>query len=309
MQTNENQINNNKEVKEKVLEIESPNLETFEAHPFKVVDENMEELIISIKELGLTTPLIVRRLFRNKYEIVSGHRRKRACEILGITTVPCIVRNVTKDEATIMMVDSNIQREELLMSEKAFAYKMKYDSIKRQGKRNDLTSSQLGTKLRADELIAKDIGESRNQIQRYIRLTKLVGGLLDLVDKKRIALNPAVEISYLYENEQEDLLKIIEEFEHTPSLSQAQQMRRLSKMNKLTEDIIEDILSEEKPNQLHKIHISYDRIRRYVPKKLDTPKEIETYLIKCAIVCRMRGMEVENLDIEKLDIEMNEEKY
>ena len=259
-------------MKEKVIEIELPNLETFEAHPFKVVDENMEELIISIKELGLTTPLIV--------------------------------RNVTKDEATIMMVDSNIQREELLMSEKAFAYKMKYDSIKRQGKRNDLTSSQLGTKLRADELIAKDIGESRNQIQRYIRLTKLVGGLLDLVDKKRIALNPAVEISYLYENEQEDLLKIIEEFEHTPSLSQAQQMRRLSKMNKLTEDIIKDILSEEKPNQLHKIHISYDRIRRYVPKKLDAPREIETYLMKCTIVCRMRGMEVENLDIE-----MNEEKY
>ena len=287
-------------MKEEVIEIELPNLETFEAHPFKVVDENMEELIISIKELGLTTPLIVGKLFKNKCEIISGHRRKRACEILGVTTVPCIVRNVTKDEATIMMVDSNIQREELLMSEKVFAYKMKYDSIKRQGKRNDLTSSQLGTKLRADELIAKDIGESRNQIQRYIRLTKLVGGLLDLVDKKRIALNPAVEISYLYENEQEDLLKIIEEFEHTPSLSQAQQMRRLSKMNKLTEDI----LSEEKPNQLHKIHISYDRIRRYVPKKLDTPKEIETYLIKCAIVCRMRGMEVENLDIE-----MNEEKY
>lgn len=164
MQTNENQINNNKEVKEEVIEIELPNLETFEAHPFKVVDENMEELIISIKELGLTSPLIVRRLFRNKYEIISGHRRKRACEILGITTVPCIVRNITKDEATIMMVDSNIQRKELLVSEKIFAYKMKYDSIKRQGKRNDLTSSQLGTKLRADELIAKDIGESRNQI-------------------------------------------------------------------------------------------------------------------------------------------------
>ena len=302
MQTLENQLNNKKKVKEEVIEIELTNLKSFEDHPFKVIDENMEELINSIRDVGVTTPLVVRRLFKNNYEIISGHRRKRACEILGIAKVPCIVRNVTKDEATIMMVDSNIHREELLMSEKAFAYKMKYDSLKKQGKRNDLTSSQLGTKLMVDELIAKDIGESRNQVQRYIRLTKLISGLLKLVDKKRIALNPAVEISYLYENEQEYLLKIIEEFDHTPSLSQAQQMRRLSKMNKLTEDIIADILSEEKPNQLPKIHISYDRLRRYVPKKLVTPKEIEAYLIKCAIVCMRRG-----ISVEKLDIEMDEE--
>ena len=254
MQTLENQLNSNKEVKEEVIEIELTNLKSFEVHPFKVIDENMEELINSIRCVGVTTPLVVRRLFKNNYEIISGH-------------------------------------------------KMKYDFFKRQGKRNDLTSSQLETKLRVDELIAKGIGESRNQVQRYIRLTKLISGLLELVDKKRIALNPAVEISYLYENEQEYLLKIIEEFDHTPSLSQAQQMRRLSKMNKLTEDIIEDILSEEKSNQLPKIHISYDRLRRYVPNKLVTPKEIEAYLIKCAIVFMRRG-----ISVEKLDIEIDEEK-
>ncbi len=171
MQTLENQLNN-KDEKEEVIEIEVINLKSFAEHPFKVIDENMEELINSIKELGVTTLLVVRKLFRNKYEIISEHRRKRACEILGISTVPCIVRNVTKDEATIMMIDSNIHREELLMSEKAFAYKMKYDFLKRQGKSYDLTFSQLGTKLKVDELIAMDIGESRKQVQRYIRLTK-----------------------------------------------------------------------------------------------------------------------------------------
>lgn len=295
--SNENDLKNDFE---QVTEIGIDKLKNFEKHPFKVIDETLEELTKSIIENGITTPLIVRTLKDGKYEIVSGHRRKRVCELLGIEKVPCIVRNMNRDEAIIQMVDSNIQREKVLPSERAFAYKMKLDAMKHQGKRNDLTSSQVGTKLRTDEKIANDIGESRNQIYRYIRLTYLIPELLEMVDIGRIGLSPAVEISYLKEHEQKLLLNAIELYDHTPSLSQAQTLKELSKKYELDEDSLEDIMSEEKPNQIPKINIPYTRVEKYLPRNVVTPKEIETFFIKCAIVCKERGINVEKLDI-KLD--------
>lgn len=295
--SNENDLKNDFE---QVAEIGIDKLKNFEKHPFKVIDETLEELTKSIIENGITTPLIVRTLKDGKYEIVSGHRRKRACELLGIEKVPCIVRNMNRDEAIIQMVDSNIQREKVLPSERAFAYKMKLDAMKHQGKRNDLTSSQVGTKLRTDEKIANDIGESRNQIYRYIRLTYLIPELLEMVDIGRIGLSPAVEISYLKEHEQKLLLNAIELYDHTPSLSQAQTLKELSKKYELDEDSLEEIMSEEKPNQIPKINIPYTRVEKYLPRNVVTPKEIETFFIKCAIVCKERGINVEKLDI-KLD--------
>lgn len=293
--SNENDLKNDFE---QVVEIGVDKLKNFEKHPFKVIDEALEELTKSIIENGVTTPLIVRTLKDGKYEIVSGHRRKRVCELLGIEKVPCIVRNMNRDEAIIQMVNSNIQREKVLPSEKAFAYKMKLDAMKHQGKRNDLTSSQVGTKLRTDEKIANDIGESRNQIYRYIRLTYLIPELLEMVDIGRIGLSPAVEISYLKEHEQKLLLNAIGLYDHTPSLSQAQTLKELSKKYELNEETLEDIMSEEKPNQIPKINIPYTRVEKYLPRNVVTPKEIETFFIKCAIVCKERGINVEKLDFK-----------
>ena len=303
--TKKSNENTSKIKKEEIVEIDIDKLTNFENHPFKVVDETLEELKNSIEESGITTPLVVRNLKGGKYEIVSGHRRKRVCELLGITKLPCIVRDMTKDEATIMMVDSNIQREEVLPSERAFAYKMKLDAMKHQGKRNDLTSTQVVPKLRSNEKIGQEIGESREQIRRYIRLTELIPELLEMVDNKRIAFNPAVEISYLYKNEQKLLLNCIEQFDHTPSLSQAQELRRMSKDYELNEDTMEDLMCEEKPNQIPKINISYGRIQSYVPRNVVTPKEVENYLIKCAIFCKQRGINIEKLDIQIEDKKTN----
>lgn len=291
--------NASKSKKEEIVEIDITKLKNFENHPFKVIDETLDELMNSITESGITTPLVIRPLKDGNYEIVSGHRRKRACELLGITNIPCIVRSMSKDEAIIMMVDSNIQREEVLPSERAFAYKMKLEAMKHQGKKLEETSDQLGPKFnRSNEMLASQTEESVSQIKRYIRLTELIPEILEMVDSKRIAFSPAVEISYLYKNEQMMLLKMIEMFDHTPSLSQAQELRRLSKNYELNEDIMEDLMSEEKPNQIPKINISYGRIQHYVPRNVVTPKEVEDYLIKCAIVCQQRGINIEKLDIK-----------
>ncbi len=290
--------NASKSKKEEIVEIDIAKLKNFENHPFKVIDETLDELMNSITESGITTPLVIRPLKDGNYEIVSGHRRKRACELLGITNIPCIVRSMSKDEATIMMVDSNIQREEVLPSERAFAYKMKLEAIKHQGKKIEDTSRQVGEKLLSVEVVGKEQEDSARQVQRYVRLTELIPELLEMVDSKRIAFSPAVEISYLYKNEQMMLLKMIEMFDHTPSLSQAQELRRLSKNYELNEDTMEDLMSEEKPNQIPKINISYGRIQHYVPRNVVTPKEVEDYLIKCAIVCQQRGINIEKLDIK-----------
>ena len=288
--------NASKSKKEEIVEIDIAKLKNFENHPFKVIDETLDELMNSLTESGLTTPLVIRPLKDGNYEIVSGHRRKRACELLGITNIPCIVRSMSKDEAIITMVDSNIQREEVLPSERAFAYKMKLEAMKHQGKKLEDTSCQVGTKSRTTEEISEN--DSARQVSRYIRLTELIPDLLEMVDSKRIAFSPAVEISYLYKNEQMMLLKMIEMFDHTPSLSQAQELRRLSKSYELNEDTMEDLMSEEKPNQIPKINISYGRIQHYVPRNVVTPKEVEDYLIKCAIVCQQRGINIEKLDIK-----------
>ena len=288
--------NASKSKKEEIVEIDIAKLKNFENHPFKVIDETLDELMNSITESDITTPLVIRPLKDGNYEIVSGHRRKRACELLGITNIPCIVRSMSKDEAIITMVDSNIQREEVLPSERAFAYKMKLEAMKHQGKKLEDTSCQVGTKSRTTEEISEN--DSARQVSRYIRLTELIPDLLEMVDSKRIAFSPAVEISYLYKNEQMMLLKMIEMFDHTPSLSQAQELRRLSKSYELNEDTMEDLMSEEKPNQIPKINISYGRIQHYVPRNVVTPKEVEDYLIKCAIVCQQRGINIEKLDIK-----------
>ena len=290
--------NASKSKKEEIVEIDIAKLKNFENHPFKVIDETLDELMNSITESGITTPLVIRPLKDGNYEIVSGHRRKRACELLGITNIPCIVRSMSKDEAIITMVDSNIQREEVLPSERAFAYKMKLEAMKHQGKKLEETSDQVGRKLETSGIIGKETGDSQTQVKRYIRLTELIPDLLEMVDSKRIAFSPAVEISYLYKNEQMMLLKMIEMFDHTPSLSQAQELRRLSKNYELNEDTMEDLMSEEKPNQIPKINISYGRIQHYVPRNVVTPKEVEDYLIKCAIVCQQRGINIEKLDIK-----------
>lgn len=259
---------------EKIQKISIKDIVSFPNHPFKVKDdEKMFETVESIKEHGVLVPAIVRPKADGTYEMVSGHRRKRACELAQIEEMPCIVRNLTDDEATIIMVDSNLQREEILPSERAFAYKMKLEAIKRQGKRNDLTSTQVVQKLSV-EVIADETGESREKIRRYIRLTYLNPELLQFVDnhylkdkeKITMALAPAVEISYLKDNEQEILLEAIETSLATPSTPQAKRLREESEKGTLTEEKIYDILDEEKPNQKEQVKFSYDKVKDYFPK-------------------------------------------
>lgn len=252
----------------------------FENHPFKKRDgiEN-EELKESVKENGLLEPIIVRSFSAGIYEIISGHRRVEVCKELGIQTVPAIVRDMSKDEAVIAMVDSNLQREHLLPSEKAFAYKMKLEALKHQGK----TSCQVGAKLRTDEQIAETVNDSARQVQRYIRLTHLIPELLKLVDEGRIAFTPAVELSYLPENEQKMLAEEIEYTDSTPSLSQAQRLRKFSEQGRLSIDTIFAVLSEEKPNQKEQVKFKTEDIRKYFPKSytsLDMQKTIISLLEK-----------------------------
>ena len=265
---------------EKVVDISIKDIKDFPNHPFKVIDnEEMEQMRDSIKENGVLVPALVRPKEDGTYEMISGHRRKRASELAELDTIPCIIRDLTDDEATIIMVDSNMQREEILPSEKAFAYKMKIEAMSRQGMRTDLTFSQVGKKLNAYEELANENGESRNQIHRYIRLTELVPELLEMVDKKRIAFLPAVEISYLTKEQQLFLLDCIEYNDATPSHAQAIKLKKMSQAGTLTEDDIDDILSQEKPNQIPKMKFDEGRIRSVLPKNIEEPK-IEDFVVK-----------------------------
>lgn len=258
-------------------------LHEFRDHPYQVLDnDEMNSLIESVQQQGIMTPLIVRPLedTTDEYEIISGHRRFRAAQKAGLTEVPAFIRPVSRDEAAIMVVDSNLHREHLLPSEKAFAYKLKAEALKHQGQRNDLTSEQLAPKL-STELIAEQEGTSKDTVKRYIRLTKLIHNILKMVDEQRIAFSVGVELSYLTEYEQQDLFEAIELEDKTPSLSQAIQMKKLSQSGKLDSDTISKIISEEKPNQREKISFQYDVLSKYFPKNF-TPQDIYKRLLKLA---------------------------
>jgi len=266
--------------REKVMEIPLSELFPFKDHPFKVKnDEKMQETADSIREYGVLVPAIARPREGGGYELISGHRRKMGCEIAGLETMPVIVRDMDDDAAVIVMVDSNIQRESLLPSERAFAFKMKLDAIKHQGARADITSRQLVGKLEAADIVGKDAGESGRQVQRYIRLTNLIPEILDMVDNKRIALNPAVELSYLKPAEQEMLLDAMDCEQTTPSLSQAQRLKRFSQEGKLTEESMLAIMSEEKKQDVDRVLLTRDTLRRYFPKDF-TPKQMEDTILK-----------------------------
>ena len=268
------------EKRERVMEIPLSELYAFRDHPFKVQDdERMIDTAQSIREYGVLVPAIARPRKEGGYELISGHRRKRGCELAGLETMPVIVRDMDDDAATIVMVDSNIQRESLLPSERAFAYRMKLEAIKRQGARSDLTSAQVGQKLNARQMVAKDAGESAGQIQRFIRLTKLIPQLLDMVDTKRIAFNPAVELSYLRPEEQTELLDAMESEQATPSLSQAQRLKKFSQEGRLSLDVMRAIMSEEKKHDLDRVTIGSDKLQKYFPKSW-TPAQMETQIIK-----------------------------
>ena len=270
----------NREVKrEKVRSIPIEQIGDFPDHPFKIQDdEQMQKLIESIQKYGVITPVVARKIGEEQYELISGHRRKHACKILGIDRLPAIVREMCRDEAVIAMVDSNLQREHILPSEKAFAYKMKMEAMKRKaGRPSKDNSTPLVSHFRTDEVIGEENGESREQVRRYIRLTELTSELLELVDQGRIAFRPAVEISYLSEDEQRDLLETIDSEEVTPSLSQAIRMKELSKEGNLDMDTIFEIMREEKPNQVEQFKIPMDRFSKYFPR--GTPqKRIESVI-------------------------------
>lgn len=269
--------------REKVLDIPLSGISDFPNHPFKVkADEDMLEMADSVKQYGVLVPGLVRPKADGGYEMVAGHRRKKASELAGKETMPCIVRELDDDQATIIMVDSNLQRESISPSEKAFAYKMKLEAMKRQGERTDLTSAQVGRKLdgkESREILAEQVGESRNQISRYIRLTSLLPAILEMVDEKQIAFNPAVELSYLAENEQQDLYNTIQSEDCTPSLAQAQRMKKLSQDRRLSVDVIFSILTEEKPNQKEKFNIQRERIDRFFPSNF-TEKQKEDLIVQ-----------------------------
>lgn len=265
---------------QKIRDIPLTEIDDFPDHPFQVrEDEDMFQLVESIKERGVITPATVRQKEDGRYELVSGHRRKKACELAGFETLRCEVVELTKDEATILMVESNFQRSQILPSEKAFAYKMRLEAMKRQGQRTDLTSSPVGTKLRSDEQMALETGDSRNQIQRYIRLTNLVPELLDLVDEGKIKMRPAVELSYLDEDCQRDVVDEIDLNDCTPSHDQTIRMRKFFNDGKLTTEAVQAIMSEEKPNQREKIVLRGDKVRSLIPKSVPL-NQTEDYVCK-----------------------------
>lgn len=260
--------------KEKVRVIPLEYIDEFPGHPFKVLDdESMQKLMNSIEEIGVQSPIVARIKEDQRYEIISGHRRVHACRRLGLKLIPAIVRDLSRDEAIIAMVDANLQREHILPSEKAAAYKMKMDAMKRRaGRPSKENVSPLGTNLRTDEIIAQEAGESRNQVQRYIRLNELVPELLEMVDRESIAFRPAVELSYLSEDEQRNLVETIDSEEATPSLSQAIRMKKLSQEGKLDMDKIFSIMTEEKPNQAETVKFKSDELSRFFPER--TPPEL-----------------------------------
>ena len=266
--------------REKVMEIPLSELHPFKDHPFKVKDDDaMMETADSIRQYGVLVPAIARPDPNGGYELVAGHRRHRASELAGKETMPVIVRDLDDDQATIIMVDSNLQRESLLPSERAFAYRMKLEAMRHQGERSDLTSSQVGTELRADEVLAQQAGSSRNQVQRYIRLTELIPQLLDMVDEKKIAVNPAYELSFLKKEEQVDLLDAMDSEQATPSLSQAQRLKKFSQEGRLNINVMRAIMSEEKKSDLDKVTFTSDTLRKYFPKSY-TPARMQETIIK-----------------------------
>ena len=257
-------------------------LHEFRDHPYQVLDnDEMNSLIESVQQQGIMTPLIVRPLegTTDEYEIISGHRRYRAAQKAGLAEVPAFIRPVSRDEAAIMVVDSNLHREHILPSEKAYAYKLKLEAMSRQGYRSDLTSNQVGRRLETADIIAEQSDESKTQIRRYIRLTKLIPDILKMVDEQRIAFSVGVELSYLTENEQQDLFEAIELEDKTPSLSQAIQMKKLSQAGELDSENISKIISEEKPNQREKISFQIENLTKFFPKSY-TPRDIERKIIK-----------------------------
>ncbi len=273
---------------EKVVTLNPADISDFPNHPFKVKqDEAMAELVDSVKLYGVLVPALVRPKADGGYEMVAGHRRKCAATLAGITGMPCIVRNLTDDEATIIMVDSNLQRETILPSEKAFAYKMKLEAMKRQGQRSDLTSRPVDTKSRSDEQLAKDSPDSARQIQRFIRLTELIPSVLDMVDSGKIAFRPAVELSYLSKEQQQSLYDTMECEDCTPSLAQAIKMKEFSREGKLTEEVILSIMQEEKPNQREQFKMPKERISKYFAPGTPAQK-IEDTIIKALELYRRR---------------------
>ena len=276
--------------REFIADIPLTEISDFPDHPYKVKqDESMLELAASIREEGVVNPALVRPKPEGGYEMVAGHRRKFASELAGKAVMPCIVRNLTDDEATIIMVDSNLQREKVLPSEKAFAYKMKLDAMKRQGQRTDLTSTPVEQKLSkySVEILGEAVGESRSQIQRYIRLTELITPILDMVDEGKIAMRPAVELSYLPKEQQQMLFDTMELEDCTPSHAQAIKMRKFAEAGKLNEDVILSIMTEEKPNQVEQFKIPKKRIDKYFSPGT-TPKQMEDTIIKALELYRRR---------------------
>ena len=268
------------EKREKVTDISLSEIDDFPDHPFRVInDDAMSEMVESIKQQGVLVPAIARKKEDGRYELISGHRRKMACQLAGMETMPVIVRDLDRDAATLIMVDSNLQREVILPSEKAFSYKMRLEAMRRQGERTDLTSGPLVRKLESADILSEKVNESGRQIRRYIRLTELIKPILDMVDEGRIALRPAVELSYLPIEEQKILLSVMESELATPSTSQAQRIRQLSAEGHLTEDSVYAILSEEKPNQKEKYSFQRERLRRYIPDNLPENK-VESYVIE-----------------------------
>ena len=266
--------------REQVQQIPIGELFPFKNHPFKVLDdESMQRTVESVEQYGVLSPLIARPRAEGGYEIISGHRRQHAAQLAGLDALPVIVRQMDDDAAVLLMVDSNLQRENILPSERAFAYKMKLEALKNQGARSDLTSCQVGTKFRADELLAENSSESARNVQRFIRLTSLIPELLDMVDEKKIAFNPAVELSYLDEAQQRDFLEAMNDTQNAPSLSQAQRLKKLAQEGHFSYDVAFAVLGEEKKDELDKVVIKNDTLRKYFPRSY-TPKQMEDTIIK-----------------------------
>ena len=266
--------------REQVQQIPIDELFPFKNHPFKVLDdESMQRTVESVEQYGVLSPLIARPRPEGGYEIISGHRRQHAAQLAGLDALPVIVRNMDDDAAVLLMVDSNLQRENILPSERAFAYKMKLEALKNQGARSDLTSAQLGRKLETADIVGQESGDSRNQVRRFIRLTNLVPELLDMVDEKKIAFNPAVELSYLDTNQQRDFLEAMNDTQNAPSLSQAQRLKKLAQEGHFSYDVAFAVMGEEKKDELDKVVIKNDTLRKYFPRSY-TPKQMEDTIIK-----------------------------
>ena len=266
--------------REQVQQILVEELFPFKDHPFRVQDdEEMENAVKSISQYGVLTPLIARPRPEGGYEIISGHRRQHAAQLTGLETVPVIVRDMSDDAATILMVDSNLQRENILPSERAFAYKMKMEAIKNQGARSDLTSAQVGRKLEAADIVGQEAGDSRNQVRRFIRLTNLIPELLDMVDEKKISFNPAVELSYLDESQQRAFLEAMDGTQNAPSVSQAQQLKKMAQCGEFTYEKAFDILGQEKKSEQDTVTIKNDILRKYFPRSY-TPRQMEEKIIQ-----------------------------